>query len=147
MVSYLIATAIWSSRLGRAADWTWGSVADADAPLAYELPPPLHAEVIWTSPACEMGIATVRESLTLYAWQSSPGHAGCPINVGGVGIANVQLHRFNKRPASRSRHSIGSDQENQSLLGSAITLRLLALMTRSPITDQSETKPTARQWL
>jgi hypothetical protein len=37
MVSYLIATAIWSYRLRRAADWAWGSVANADAPLANEL--------------------------------------------------------------------------------------------------------------
>jgi len=37
VVSYLIATAIWSYRLRRAADWAWGSVANADAPLAYEL--------------------------------------------------------------------------------------------------------------
>jgi len=32
----LIST-IWSYRLRRAADWAWGSVANADAPLAYEL--------------------------------------------------------------------------------------------------------------
>jgi hypothetical protein len=37
VVSYLIATAIWSYRLRRAADWAWRSVANADAPLAYEL--------------------------------------------------------------------------------------------------------------
>ena len=63
-----------------------------------------------------------------------------PHKRGGVAIAHVQLHRFNKRPASRIRHSVGSNQEYQSLLGSAITLRLLALITHSPITDQSETK-------
>jgi len=34
---YLIATAIWSYGLRRAADWAWRSVANADAPLAYEL--------------------------------------------------------------------------------------------------------------
>jgi hypothetical protein len=70
-----------------------------------------------------------------------------PHKRGGVAIAHVQLHRFNKRPASRIRHSVGSNQEYQSLLGSAITLRLLALIARSPITYQSETKPAARQWL
>ena len=51
-----------------------------------------------------------------------------------------QLHRLNRRPASRSMHSVGSNQEYQSLTGSAITLRLLALITRSPISDQSETR-------
>jgi hypothetical protein len=65
----------------------------------------------------------------------------------GVGTADVQLHRFNKRPTSRIRHSVGSNQEYQSFLGSAITLRLLALMAHSPVTDQSETTPIARQWL
>jgi hypothetical protein len=50
------------------------------------------------------------------------------------------LHRLNKRPPSKIRHSIGSDQAYQSLLGSAITLRLLALMPCYPITAQSETK-------
>jgi hypothetical protein len=38
------------------------------------------------------------------------------------------------------RHTIGSHQAYQSLLGSAFTLRLLTLMVRSPITAQSETK-------
>ena len=38
------------------------------------------------------------------------------------------------------RHSAGSNQEYQSLLGSAISLRLLVLIARSPFTDQSETK-------
>lgn len=61
----------------------------------------------------------------------------------GVGIALVQLYRLNKRPAS----NVGNNQEYHALLGSAITLRLLVLMARSPVTDQSETKPTARQWL
>src|SRR5260370_23770855 len=70
-----------------------------------------------------------------------------PHKRGGVAIAHVQLHRFNKRPASSIRQSVGSNQEYQSLLGSAITLRLLALIARSPIPDQSETKPAARQWL
>lgn len=51
---------------------------------------------------------------------------------GRVAIAHVQLYRFNKRLASRMRHSVGSNQEYQSLLGSAITLRLLALIARSP---------------
>jgi len=37
VVSYLIATAIWSYRLRRAADWAWRSVANADAPLSDEL--------------------------------------------------------------------------------------------------------------
>jgi hypothetical protein len=37
VVSYLIATAIWSYRLRRAADWARRSVANTDAPLAYEL--------------------------------------------------------------------------------------------------------------
>jgi len=56
-----------------------------------------------------------------------------PHKRGVVAIAHVQLHRFNKRPASRIRHSVGSNQEYQSLLGSAITLRLLVLVARSPI--------------
>ena len=59
----------------------------------------------------------------------------------GVAIAHVQLHRFNKRPASRIRHSVGSNQEYQSLLGSAITLRLLALIARSPITISLRQSP------
>jgi hypothetical protein len=54
-----------------------------------------------------------------------------PHKRGGVAIAHVQRHRFNRRPTSRIRHSIGSNQEYQSLLGSAITLRLLALIARS----------------
>jgi hypothetical protein len=37
VVSYLITTAIWSYRLGRPTNWAWGSVANADTPLAYEL--------------------------------------------------------------------------------------------------------------
>jgi hypothetical protein len=37
VVSDLIATAIWSHWLREAAYWAWGSVANADAPLAYEL--------------------------------------------------------------------------------------------------------------
>ena len=57
----------------------------------------------------------------------------------GMAIAHVQRHRFNNRPASRIRHSVGSNQEYRSLLGSAITLRLLALIARSPNTNQSET--------
>lgn len=36
VVNYLVATSIWSYRLRRAADWARGSVANADAPLAYE---------------------------------------------------------------------------------------------------------------
>ena len=60
---------------------------------------------------------------------------------GGMAIAHVQLHRFHKRLASRIRHSVGSNQEYQSLLGSAITLRLLALITRSPITISLRQSP------
>ncbi len=144
MVSYLIATAIWSYRLRRAADWAWGSVANADAPLAYELA---------TALACRghLDVSSLRNEwnrsrvLTIYVWQSL---RWCmSYKRGGMAIAHVQLHRFQKRLASKIRHSVGSNQEYQSLLGSAITLRLLALITRSPITDQSETKPTVRQWL
>ena len=66
MVGYLIATAIWSYRLRRVADWAWGGVANTDAPLAYELAAALACRDHWTSPAYEMGIGTDRESLTLY---------------------------------------------------------------------------------
>jgi hypothetical protein len=60
---------------------------------------------------------------------------------GGVAIAHVQRHLFLKRPASRIRHSVSSNQEYQSLLGSAITLRLLALIARSPITISLKQSP------
>ena len=113
--------------------------------LPTNLPPPLHAEVIWTSPAYEMNWNRSRVSNFLCLAEVTAGICWMPHKRGGVAIAHVQLHRFNKRPASRIRHSVGSNQEYQSLLG--ITLRLLALIARSLITDQSETKPTARQWL
>jgi len=148
VVSYLIATAIWYYRLRRAADWAWGSVTNADAPLAYELAAAL---------ACRghLGVSSLRNGNwnrsklpnSLCLAELTVGTCWMPHKRGGVGTADVQLHRFNKRPASRIRHSVGSNQEYQSLLGSAITLRLLALTARSPVTDQSETKPTARQWL
>jgi hypothetical protein len=56
VVSYLIATAIWSYRLRRAADWAWRSVANADAPLAYELA---------TAPACRahLDVSSLRNEL------------------------------------------------------------------------------------
>lgn len=38
VVSNPIATAIWSYQLSRATDWARGSIANTDAPLAYELP-------------------------------------------------------------------------------------------------------------
>jgi hypothetical protein len=37
VVSYFVSTSIWLYRLGRAANWARGSVANADVPLAYEL--------------------------------------------------------------------------------------------------------------
>jgi hypothetical protein len=58
---------------------------------------------------------------------------GCP-HRGGMGIAHLRLYGFNRSPASRIRHSVGSNQEYQSLPGSAITLRLLALMIPTPVT-------------
>src|SRR5207244_2914977 len=147
VVGNLIATAIWSYRLRRTADWAWRSVANADAPLAYELATALASRG-------HSDVSSLRNELELFV---SPnflclaelmvGTCWMPYRPGGVAIAHVQLHRLNKIPASRIRHSVGSNQEYQSLLGSAITLRLLALIARPPITDQSETKRTARQWL
>ena len=147
MVSYLIATAIWSYRLRRAADWAWRSVANADAPLAYELATALACRGHWDVSSLRNELERSRVSNFLCLAEVTAGICWMPHKRSGVAIAHVQLHRFNKRPASRIRHSVGSNQEYQSLLGSAITLRLLALIARSPITDQSETKPTARQWL
>ena len=115
--------------------------------LPTNLPPPVHAEVIRMSPAYDMSWNGSRVPNFLCLAQLTVGPCWMPNKCGGVAIAHVQLHRFNKRPASRIRHSVGSNQEYQSLLGSALTLRLLALIARSLITDQSETKPTARQWL
>ena len=95
-----------------------------------------------------MGIGTVRESPnSLSLAELTVGHYWMPYKHRGVGIAHVQLYRLNKRPVSRIMHSVGSNQEYHSVLGSAITLRLLVLMARSPVTDQFETKSTARQWL
>ena len=109
--------------------------------LPTNLPPPLHAEVIWT-------FSTLRNELepfeSLQLFMSGRGYGGIcwmPHKRSGVAIAHVQLHRFNKRPASRIRHSVGSNQEYQSLLGSAITLRLLALIARSPITISLRQSP------
>jgi hypothetical protein len=147
VLSYLIATAIWSYWLRRATDWAWGSVANADAPLAYEVATALARRG-------HLDVSSLRNELELFESPNflclaelTVGTCWMPHKRGGVAIAHVQLQRFNNRPASRVRHSVGSNQEYQSLLGSAITLRLLALIARSPITDQSETKPTARQWL
>ena len=91
MVGYLIAIAVWLYRLRRPTDWAWGSVANADIPLAYELA---------TALACRA-------------------HLSVP----------------NNRPVSRMKHSVGNNQEYQSLSGSAITFRLLALISffSSPI--------------
>jgi hypothetical protein len=146
VVIYLIATAIWSYRLRCAADWAWGRVANADAPLAYELA---------TALACRghLDVSSLRNELEPFEVASvlcraelTVGTRWMPHKRGCVTIAHVQLHRFNNKPASRIRQSVGSNQEYQSLPGSAITLRLLALIARSPFTDQSETKPTSRQW-
>ena len=123
MVSYLIATAIWPYRLRRATDGTWGSVANADAPLAYELS---------STPAFggHIGQAPTKRS-------RNRDRSKIRVPSGG--------YRFNQRLASRIRNSVGSNQEYQSV--SAITLRLLALIALSLVTNQSETKPTAGQWL
>jgi hypothetical protein len=68
VVSYLIAIAIWFYGLRRAADWAWGSVANADAPLAYELATALagrgHLDISslrnWNVAEREMHILIVR---------------------------------------------------------------------------------------
>ena len=128
MVSYLVATPIGSYRLRRTTDWAWSSVANADAPLAYELAATLtFRRNLHVPPAYEVGIGTVRKSLVLlFLAVLTQGNVGCYIN----GRYRVQIHRFNKRPASRIRHNAGSNQEYQSLSGSAISLRLLALKVR-----------------
>ena len=96
MVSYLIAAAIWSYRLRRAADWAWGSVANGDAPLAYELSTALACRAHLDVSSLGNGIGTVRESLTCYVWQSLRwGHVGC------INVAEWQLHRFNFTGSSR----------------------------------------------
>ena len=143
MVSYLVATPIWPYRLRRATDWAWSSVANADAPLAYELAATLAIRRnLHVPPAYEVGIRTVRKSLVfLFLAVLTRGNVGCYINA-AVRRYRVQIHRFNKRPASRIRHSAGSNQEYQSRSGSAISLRLLALKVH-PVTDQSETKAMA----
>ena len=69
--------------------------------LPTNLPPPLHAEVIWTSPAYEMNwnrskslsFLSLAELTVGTCWMT---HKRCV-----VPIAHVQLHRFKKRPARR----------------------------------------------
>jgi hypothetical protein len=135
VVSYLIPIAIGFYRLRRATDWAWGSVTHADAPLAYELSATLaFGGRIGKSPTKEVEIGTVRKFV-------------CLAEAILCRNCSVQLHRFNQRLASRIRNSVGSNQEYQSVSGSAITLRLLALIAQSLVTTQSETKPTAGQWL
>jgi len=131
VVSYLVATPIWSYRLRRTTDRAWSSVANADAPLAYELAATLaFRRNLHVPPAYEVGIRTVRKSLvSVFLAVLTQGDVGCYINV-AIRRYRVQIHRFNKRPASRIRHSAGSNQEYQSLSGSAISLRLLALKVR-----------------
>jgi len=101
VVSYLIATAIWSYRLRRAADWAWGSVANADAPLADELATALACRGHLDVSSLRNEIGTVRESLTSYVWQSLRwGHVGCPKNV-----AEWQLHMFSFTGSTRDQRA------------------------------------------
>ena len=60
VVSYLVSTPIWLYRLGRAANWACGSVANADVPLAYEFACAFAFRGhICTSSAYEIGIARI----------------------------------------------------------------------------------------
>jgi hypothetical protein len=60
VVSYLVSTPIWLYRLGRAANWARGSVANADVPLAYEFACAFAFRGhICTSSTYEIGIARV----------------------------------------------------------------------------------------
>ena len=101
MVSYLIATAIWSYRLSRAADWAWGSVANADAPLAYELAAALacrgHLDV---SSLRNGNWNRSRVSNSLCLAELKVGHVGCPINV-----AEWELHMSSFTGSTKDRRA------------------------------------------
>src|SRR5207237_8129439 len=106
----------------------WSSLANADAPPAYGLTATIaDRRNLHVPPAYEVRIRTVRKSLvSVFLAVLTQGDVRCYINV-AIRRYRVQIHRFNKRPASRIRHSAGSNQEYQTPSGSAIPLRLRAL--------------------
>jgi hypothetical protein len=106
VVSYLIAIAIWPYRLRRAADWARGCVANADAPLAYELATALAGRV-------HLDISSLRSG----------------------NVAEREIHMSSSTGSTRDqRAGLGialAGPAYLSLPGPAITPRLLALQSRS----------------
>src|SRR2546427_5742988 len=107
VVSYLIATAIWSYRLRRPADWAWRSVANADAPLAYELA---------TALACRahLDVSSLRNELepfeSLQLFMSGRGYGGGMFDARktkGGGISHIPPYPLQKKPPRRdTRHVV-----------------------------------------
>jgi len=115
VVSYLVSTPIWLYRLGRAANWACGSVANADVALAYEFACAFAFRGhICTSSAYEIGIARVELMLAESADKRVEQEIGKVQPHDSFSCATASLYYcFNKRAASRIRHRLGSSQEYQ----------------------------------